>query len=62
MSQFVGAADTALADSITGFLEGFEGRLPSGLGSLDRQSGGYDDFRPSEKEYYAYSELPRSAY
>ena len=58
VSQFVGAADTALADSITGFLEGFEGRIPS---SLDRQSQ-YDDFRPSEKEYYAYSELPRSAY
>ncbi len=51
-----------MADSITGFLEGFEGRLPSSLGSLDRQAGGYDDFRPSEKEYYAYSELPRSAY
>ena len=58
MSQFVGAADTALADSITGFLEGFEGRFPS---NLDRQSQ-YDDFRPSEKEYYAYSDLPRSAY
>ena len=58
MSQFVGAADTALADSITGFLEGFEGKFPS---NLDRKSG-YDDFRPSEKEYYAYSELPRSAF
>ena len=58
VSQFVGAADTALADSITGFLEGFEGRFPS---NLDRKSG-YDDFRPSEKEYYAYSELPRSAF
>ena len=58
MSQFVGAADTALADSITGFLEGFEGRIPGGL---DRHSG-YDDFRPSEKEYYAYADLPRSAF
>ena len=31
MSQFVGAADTALADSITGFLDGFEsGQLEGG--------------------------------
>ena len=64
VSQFVGAADTALADSITGFLDGFEsGQLEGG--------SRWEEFRPSEqqhgagsedREYYTYSELPRAAY
>ena len=64
VSQFVGAADTALADSITGFLDGFES------GQLEADTR-WAEFRPSEqqhgagseeREYYTYSELPRAAY
>merc|ERR1711953_879719 len=64
VTQFVGEADTILADSITGFLEEFQ-RLQDGKNAnrkiLAAQSFDqyYDTFRPSEQEYYSYSELPR---
>merc|ERR1719211_216393 len=49
VSQFVGAADTALADSITGFLDGFEsGQLEGG--------SRWEEFRPSEQQLGAGSE------
>ena len=84
VTQFVGKADTILADSIrgktaspppafyvgsvtldiSGFIEEFQ-RLQDG-GNANRKilaaqsfDQYYDTFRPSEQEYYSFSELPR---
>ena len=61
VSQFVGAADTVLADSITGLIDQFDRMGDSSSQTLSSHQY-YDDFVPSEPEYYSYSELPRAAY
>merc|ERR1711953_961467 len=63
VTQFVGDADTLIADSLTGFLENFQ-KLQDGKNAkrkyLDAQGfDQYDTFRPSEQEFYSYSDLPR---
>ena len=60
MSQFIGQADTVLADSISGIIEKFENVNPVEKRIEQHQHQTFDDFHPSEQEYYSYSELPRA--
>ena len=67
VTQFIGETDTLLADSITGLINHFENYKNTDINSfvdpsdpIRRNIQKYETFRPSEKEYYTYSELPRA--